>query len=129
LLTLPNWLLANPKKVLMDLVMSFLGSDCEGLVFGWRKKKPSFFQSAIVDVGPPVARAPPSCFATFCLLGYNLCKSVKVLPSSGKLPLSVALHSFMLLLGNCRGTKVYIQFAFVSYETRGIELNTSNLVF
>lgn len=56
-----------------------------------------------MDVRPPVACAPPSCFATFCLLGYNLCKSVKVLPSSGKLRLSVAeLHSFMLLR-NCRG--------------------------
>lgn len=82
-----------------------------------------------MDVRPPVACAPPSCFATFCLLGYNLCKSVKVLPSSGKLRLSVAeLHSFMLLR-NCRGSKVYIQFAFVSHETLGIELNTSNLVF
>jgi len=34
LLTLSSLLLATPKKVLIDLVVSFLGSDYEGLVFG-----------------------------------------------------------------------------------------------
>lgn len=93
-------------------------------------------------------RGPACSSALFCYvlfaLRYNLCKSVKVLPSSGKLPLSVARCIVLCggaragggaearapaCSGKCLGTGVYIQFALDSYETRGIELNTSNLVF
>lgn len=92
-------------------------------------------------------RGPACSSALFCYVlfarRYNLCKSVKVLPSSGNLPLSVA-RCIVLCEGagpgaeagaptcsglRCLGTGVYIQFALDSYETLGIELNTSNLVF